>query len=157
MKTGDKSVSSFFIIINGIIWLRGDGMNFPIKRSKPIMIFVSVMFVFMVIYPIVMLMMNKENWGSALIGMAICLIVNVPLVWEVFIKKHTVENGILKYGILNDDIVLSDVLIVRQVSKSLEMTTNQYKVHMIAMPRNKEKLLLLIQEANPHVKIDVKA
>ncbi|WJE52107.1 PH domain-containing protein [Bacillus cereus] len=132
-------------------------MNFPIKRSKPIMIFVSVMFVFMVIYPIVMLMMNKENWGSALIGMAICLIVNVPLVWEVFIKKHTVENGILKYGILNDDIVLSDVLIVRQVSKSLEMTTNQYKVHMIAMPRNKEKLLLLIQEANPHVKIDVKA
>lgn len=157
MKTREKSVSSFFIIRNGIIWLRGDGMNFPIQRSTPIMIFVSVMLIFMVVWPIVMLMMNKENWGSALIGMAICLIVNVPLVWDVFIKKHTVENGVLKYGILNDDIVLSDVRVVRQVGKSLEMTTNQYNVHMIAMPRNKEKLLSLIQEANPHVKIDVKA
>ncbi|MBC6971451.1 PH domain-containing protein [Bacillus sp. Xin] len=132
-------------------------MNFPIQRSTPIMIFVSGMLIFMVVWPIVMLMMNKENWGSALIGMAICLIVNVPLVWDVFIKKHTVENGVLKYGILNDDIVLSDVRVVRQVGKSLELTTNQYKVHMIAMPRNKEKLLLLIQEANPYVKIDMKA
>lgn len=134
-------------------------MNFPIQRSKPIMIFVSVMLILMVVWPIGMLMMNKENWGSALIGIAICLIVNVPLVWDVFIKKHTVENGVLRYGILNDDIVLSDVRVVRQVGKSLEITTNQYAVHMIAIPKEKEKekLLSLIQEANLHVKIDLKA
>ncbi|KEK24490.1 PH domain-containing protein [Bacillus gaemokensis] len=132
-------------------------MNFPIQRSTPIMIFVSAMLILMVVLPIGMLIINKGNWGSALIGMAICLIVNVPLVWEVFIKKHTVENGVLKYGILNDDIVLSDVRVIRQVGKSLEITTNQYKVHMLAMPKGKEKFLSLIQEANPHVKIDVKA
>ncbi|MEN1937636.1 PH domain-containing protein [Paenibacillus sp. 102] len=132
-------------------------MNFPIQRSIPIMIFVSVMLILMVVWPIGMLIIDNGNWGSALIAMVICLIVNVPLVWEVFIKKHTVENGVLKYGILNADIVLSDVRVVRQVGKSLELTTNQYKVHMIAMPRNKEKLLLLIQEANPYVKIDMKA
>ncbi len=157
MKTREKSVSSFFIVKNGIIWLRGDGMNFPIQRSTPIMVFVSVMLILTVVWPIGMLIMDNGNWGSALIGMAICLVVNVPLVWEIFIKKHTVKNGVLKYGILNDDIVLSDVRVVRQVGKSLEITTNQYNVHMIAMPRNKEKLLSLIQEANPHVKIDVKA
>ncbi|MEH7459842.1 PH domain-containing protein [Bacillus sp. JJ1127] len=132
-------------------------MNFPIQRSKPIMILVSVMLILMVVYPIGMFIINKGNWGSALIGMAICFIVNVPVVWEAFIKKHTVENGVLKYGILNDDIALSDVRVVRQVGKSLEITTNQYKVHMIAMPQNKEKFLALIQEANPHVKIDVRA
>lgn len=132
-------------------------MNFPIQRSKPIMILVSVMLILMVVYPIGMFIINKGNWGSALIGMAICFIVNVPVVWEVFIKKHTVENGVLKYGILNDDIALSDVRVVRQVGKSLEITTNQYNVHMIAMPQNKEKFLALIQEANQHVKIDVRA
>jgi len=137
--------------------VRGDGMKFPIQRSTPIMIFVSAMLILMIVLPIGMLIMNKGNWGSALIGGAICLIVNVPLVWDVFIKKHTVENGVLKYGILNEDVTLSDIRVVRQVGKSLEITTNRYKVHMIAMPTDKEKLLSLIQEANPHVKIDLKA
>jgi len=121
------------------------------------MIFVSAMLILMIVLPIGMLIMNKGNWGSALIGGAICLIVNVPLVWDVFIKKYTVENGVLKYGILNEDVTLSDIRVVRQVGKSLEITTNRYKVHMIAMPTDKEKLLSLIQEANPHVKIDLKA
>ncbi|EMA6342609.1 PH domain-containing protein [Bacillus cytotoxicus] len=130
-------------------------MNFPIQRSKPIMIFVILMFIIMVVYPIVLLLMNKENWGTALIGMGICFVVNVPLVWEVFIKKHIVKNGVLKYGILNDDIVLSDIRVVRQVGKSLEITTNQYKVHMIAMPTDMNQLLALIEKENPQVKIEM--
>lgn len=109
----------------------------------------------MVVYPIMLFVMNKENWGTALIGMGICFIVNVPLVWEVFIKKHIVKNGVLKYGILNDDIVLSDVRVVRQVGKSLEITTNQYKVHMIAMPTDMNQLLALIEKENPQVKIEM--
>lgn len=137
--------------------MRGDDMNFSIQRSTPIMTVVSIMLILMIVLPIGMLITNKGSWGSALIGGTICLIVNVPLVWDVFIKKHTVGNGVLRYGILNDDIVLSDIRIVRQVGKSLEITTNQYKVHMIAIPKEKEKLLSLIQKANPHVKIDVKA
>ncbi|WP_439740828.1 PH domain-containing protein [Bacillus pseudomycoides] len=132
-------------------------MKFSIQRSTPIMIFVSAMLILMIVWPSGMLIIDNGNWGSALIGMAICLIVNVPLVWDVFIKKHTVENGVLKYGILNEDVTLSDIRVVRQVRKSLEITTNRYKVHMIAMPIDKEKLLSLIQEANSHVKIDLKA
>ncbi len=92
---------------------------------------------------------------SALIGMGLCFIVNVPLVWEVFIKKHKVENGVLKYGILNGDIVLKDVRIIRQVGKSLEITTNAYKVHMVAMPQNMDEFLALIEKENPHVKIEM--
>lgn len=53
-----------------------------------------------------------------------------------YLLKHKVENGVLKYGILNDDIVLKDVRIIRQVGKSLEITTNAYKVHMVAMPQD---------------------
>jgi len=109
----------------------------------------------MFIYPIVMLFTNKAHWMSALIGMGLCFIVNVPLVWEVFIKKHKVENGVLKYGILNDDIVLKDVRIIRQVGKFLEITTNAYKVHMVAMPQNMDEFLGLIEKENPHVKIEM--
>ncbi|WP_242144164.1 MULTISPECIES: PH domain-containing protein [unclassified Bacillus cereus group] len=130
-------------------------MEFSIQRSKPIIIFVILMFIIMVVYPVVLFMMNKENWGTAFIGMGICFIVNVPLVWEVFIKKHKVENGVLKYGILNDDIVLKDVRIIRQVGKSLEITTNQYKVHMIAMPQHMTQFLSLVEKENPHVKIEL--
>ena len=97
----------------------------------------------MFVYPIVMLFTNKEQWMSALIGMGLCFIVNVPLVWEIFIKKHKVEDGVLKYGILNDDVVLKDIRVVRQVGKSLEITTNTYKVHMVAMPQHMEQFCRL--------------
>ncbi|HEQ3525401.1 TPA: PH domain-containing protein [Bacillus cereus] len=130
-------------------------MNFPIQRSKSVVIFVCLTLVFMFIYPIVMIFTNQAHWMSALIGMGLCFIVNVPLVWEVFIKKHKVENGVLKYGILNDDIVLKDVRIIRQVGKSLEITTNAYKVHMVAMPQNMDEFLALIEKENPHVKIEM--
>ena len=129
-------------------------MNFPIQRSKSAIIFVSLTLAFMFVYPIVMLFTNQEQWMSALIGMGLCFIVNVPLVWEIFIKKHKVENGVLKYGILNDDVVLKDIRIIRRVGKYLEITTNAYKVHMIAMPQNMKQFLSLVEKANPHVKIE---
>ncbi|EEL20879.1 hypothetical protein bcere0017_44420 [Bacillus cereus Rock1-3] len=109
----------------------------------------------MFVYPLVMLFANKEQWMSALIGMGLCFIVNVPLVWEVFIKKHKVENGVLKYGILNDDIVLKEIRIIRQVGKSLEITTNAYKVHMIAMPQDMTQFVSLVEKENPNVKIEM--
>ncbi|MES5864445.1 PH domain-containing protein [Bacillus cereus group sp. RP32] len=130
-------------------------MNIPIQRSKSVVIFVCLTLVFMFVYPLVMIISNKEQWMSALIGMGLCFLVNVPLVWEVFIKKHKVENGVLKYGILNNDIVLKEIRMVRQVGKSLEVTTNAYKVHIIAMPQNMEQFLELVEKENPHVKIEM--
>ncbi|KZE04239.1 hypothetical protein B4117_4169 [Bacillus mycoides] len=130
-------------------------MNFPIQRSKLGIIFVSITLAFMVIYPIVMFFTRKGDWASALIGMGLCFIVNVPLVWEMFIKKHKVENGILKYGILNDDVVLKDIRVIRQVGKSFEITKNAYKVHMIAMPQDPDEFLALIAKENPYVKIEM--
>lgn len=130
-------------------------MNIPIQRSKSVVIFVCLTLVFMFVYPPVMLFANKEQWMSALIGMGLCFIVNVPLVWEVFIKKHKVENGVLKYGILNDDIVLKEIRIIRQVGKSLEITTNAYKVHMIAMPQDMTQFVSLVEKENPNVKIEM--
>ncbi|OOR29965.1 PH domain-containing protein [Bacillus cereus] len=130
-------------------------MNFPIQRSKLGIIFVSITLAFMVVYPIVLFFTRKGDWASALIGMGLCFIVNGPLVWEMFIKKHKVENGILKYGILNDDVVLKDIRVVRQVGKSFEITTNAYKVHMIAMPQNPDEFLALIAKENPYVKIEM--
>ncbi|MCU4824669.1 PH domain-containing protein [Bacillus cereus] len=130
-------------------------MNFPIQRSKSVVIFVCLTLAFMCIYPIVMLFTNRAHWMSALIGMGLCFLVNVPLVWEVFIKKHKVENGVLKYDILNDDIVLKEIRIIRQVGKYLEITTNAYKVHMVAMTQNMNEFLALIEKENPHVKIEM--
>lgn len=130
-------------------------MNFPIHRSKSVVIFVCLTLAFMFVYPLVMIVTNKSQWMSALIGMGLCLIVNVPLVWEVFIKKHKVENGVLKYGILNDDVVLKDIGVVRQVGKYLEITTNAYKVHMVAMPQDRNEFLALIEKENPNVKIEM--
>ncbi|WP_139265475.1 hypothetical protein [Bacillus sp. 166amftsu] len=49
-------------------------MSFPIQRSKPIMIFVSVMLILMVALPVGMLIVNKENCGSARIGMAFAFV-----------------------------------------------------------------------------------
>ncbi len=71
------------------------------------------------------------------------------------LKKHKVENGVLKYGVLNDDIVLKEIRIIRQVGKSLEITTNAYKLHIIAMPQNMNEFLALIEKENPHVKIEM--
>ncbi|KYZ66041.1 MULTISPECIES: PH domain-containing protein [Bacillus] len=130
-------------------------MNFPIQRSKSVVFFVCLTLAFMFVYPLIMIIANKEQWMSALIGMGLCFIVNVPLVWEVFIKKHKVENGVLKYGILNDDIVLKEIRIIRQVGKNLEITTNAYKVHMVAMPQHMEQFLSLVEKENPHVKIEM--
>ncbi|MES5892044.1 MULTISPECIES: PH domain-containing protein [Bacillus cereus group] len=130
-------------------------MNFPIQRSKLGIIFISITLAFMVIYPIVMFFTRKGDWASALIGMGLCFIVNVPLVWEMFIKKHKVENGVLKYGVLNEDVVLKDIIIIRQVGKSLEITTNAYKVHMIGMPQDMNEFLVLIEKENPYVKIEM--
>ncbi|PGO31368.1 hypothetical protein CN984_09585 [Bacillus cereus] len=130
-------------------------MSIPIQRSKSAVIFVSLTLAFMFVYPIVMLFTNKEKWMSALIGMGLCFIVNVPIVWEIFIKKHKVENGVLKYGILNDDIVLKEIRIIRQVGKSLEITTNAYKVHMIAMPRDMTQFVSLVEKENSNVKIEM--
>ncbi|MGM2786362.1 PH domain-containing protein [Bacillus cereus group sp. Bce018] len=130
-------------------------MNFPIQRSKSVVFFVCLTLAFMFVYPLVMIIANKEQWMSALIGIGLCFIVNVPLVWEVFIKKHKVENGVLKYGILNDDIVLKEIRIIRQVGKNLEITTNAYKVHMVAMPQHMEQFLSLVEKENPHVKIEM--
>lgn len=130
-------------------------MNFPIQRSKSVVFFVCLTLAFMFVYPLVMIIANKEQWMSALIGMGLCFIVNVPPVWEVFIKKHKVENGVLKYGILNDDIVLKEIRIIRQVGKNLEITTNAYKVHMVAMPQHMEQFLSLVEKENPHVKIEM--
>ncbi|EJV58980.1 hypothetical protein COJ27_06770 [Bacillus cereus] len=130
-------------------------MDFPIQRSKSVVIFVCLTLVFMFVYPLVMIISNKEQWMSALIGMGLCFLVNVPLVWEVFIKKHKVENGVLKYGILNDDIVLKEIRIIRQVGKYLEITTNAYKVHMVAIPQQMERFLSLVEKENPHVKIEM--
>ncbi|KXY83699.1 MULTISPECIES: PH domain-containing protein [Bacillus] len=130
-------------------------MNFPIKRSKSVVFFVSLTLAFMFVYPLVMIVANKEQWMTALIGMGLCFLVNAPLVWEVFIKKHKVENGVLKYGILNDDIVLKDIRVVRQVGKYLEITTNAYKVHMVAMPQDRNEFLTLIEKENPNVKIEI--
>ncbi|WP_035415693.1 hypothetical protein, partial [Bacillus sp. UNC437CL72CviS29] len=56
-------------------------MSFPIQRSKPIMIFVSVMLILMVALPVGMLIVNKENWGSARIGMAFVGILAVVLLF----------------------------------------------------------------------------
>jgi hypothetical protein len=109
----------------------------------------------MFVYPLVMILTNKEQWMSALIGMGLCFLVNVPLVWEVFIKKHKVENGVLKYGILNDDIVLKEIRMIRQVGRYLEITTNAYKVHMVAMPQDMTSFLSLVEKENPHVKIEM--
>ncbi|MDA1815251.1 PH domain-containing protein [Bacillus cereus] len=130
-------------------------MNFPIQRSKSVVFFVCLTLAFMFVYPLVMIVANKEQWMSALIGMGLCFIVNVPLVWEVFIKKHKVENGVLKYGILNDDIVLKEIRIIRQVGRSLEITTNSYKVHLLAMPQHMKQFLSLVEKENPHVKIEM--
>ncbi|MGY2610295.1 PH domain-containing protein [Bacillus pretiosus] len=130
-------------------------MNIPIQRSKSVVIFVCLTLAFMFVYPLVMIVTNKEQWMSALIGMGLCFLVNVPLVWEVFIKKHKVENGVLKYGILNDDIVLKEIIIIRQVGKYLEITTNAYKVHMVAMPQHMNEFLALIEKENPKVKIEM--
>ncbi|KPU58202.1 PH domain-containing protein [Bacillus wiedmannii] len=130
-------------------------MNIPIQRSKSVVIFVCLTLAFMFVYPLVMIVTNKEQWMSALIGMGLCFLVNVPLVWEVFIKKHKVENGVLKYGILNDDIVLKEIRIIRQVGKYLEITTNTYKVHMVAMPQHMNEFLALIEKENPKVKIEM--
>ncbi|AXO95306.1 PH domain-containing protein [Bacillus cereus] len=130
-------------------------MNFPIQRSKSVVFFVCLTLAFMFVYPLVMIVANKEQWMSALIGMGLCFIVNVPLVWEIFIKKHKVENGVLKYGILNDDIVLKEIRIIRQVGKSLEITTNSYKVHLLAVPQHMKQFLSLVEKENPHVKIEM--
>lgn len=130
-------------------------MNFPIQRSKSVIFFVCLTLAFMFVYPLVMIVANKEQWMSALIGMGLCFIVNVLLVWEVFIKKHKVENGVLKYGILNDDIVLKEIRIIRQVGKLLEITTNSYKVHLLAMPQHMKQFLSLVEKENPHVKIEM--
>jgi hypothetical protein len=42
---------------------------------------------------------------------------------------------------------------IRQVGRYLEITTNAYKVHMVAMPQHMNEFFALIEKENPNVKI----
>jgi len=50
---------------------------------------------------------------------------------------------------------LKEIRIIRQVGKSLEITTNAYKVHMIAMPQDMTQFVSLVEKENPNVKIEM--
>lgn len=131
-------------------------MEFVIHRSKGAMLFV-VCTVMVTVALQVWNFSEKGDWALLLGGLGIWSIVNFPIL-EVFLKKHKIKNGTLKYGIWNRDVMLSDVKVVRQVGKwmpNLELTTNKYDVHFIAVPKDKEVFLSLLQEANPNVKLEL--
>lgn len=131
-------------------------MEFVIRRSKSAMLFVLCTII-PVLATYVWGFSQKGDWALLLGGLGMWSIVNFPIL-EVFLKKHKIKNGKLKYGIWNRDVSIADVRVVREVGKwmpNLELTTNNYDVHSIAMPKDKEAFLALLQEANPHLKLEL--
>ena len=103
------------------------------------------------------------NGKGLLTGLAVGILflaVNSISISEMFVFQHKIVNGELVTGhwLTKKKIPLVSIRAIRFVGKSkrnLEITYgNNFEVHMITMPKEKEKFMELLLQGNPYVRLE---
>ena len=135
-------------------------MEFHIKKN-PIMILLTVIMLLLVAFsPIVSFTLNGKGLLTGLVVGILFLAANSISIFEMFVFQHKIVNGELVTGhwLTKKKIPLESIRAIRFVGKSkrnLEITYgDNFEVHMITMPKEKEKFMELLLQGSPHVRIE---
>lgn len=135
-------------------------MEFHVKKNLWIILFAVTMTVLVAFYPIVSFALNGKGLLTGLVVGILFLAANSISISEMFVFQHKIVNGELVTGhwLTKKKIPLASIRAIRFVGKSkrnLEITYgNNFEVHMITMPKEKEKFMELLLQGNPYVRIE---
>lgn len=135
-------------------------MEFHVKKNLWIILFAVTMTVLVAFYPIVSFALNGKGLLTGLVVGILFLAANSISISEMFVFQHKIVNGELVTGhwLTKKKIPLASIRAIRFVGKSkrnLEVTYgNNFEVHMITMPKEKEKFMELLLQGNPYVRIE---
>lgn len=135
-------------------------MEFHVKKNPIIIPFALIMLLLVAFSPIVSFTLNGKGLLTGLVVGILFLAVNSMSISEIFVFQHKIVNGELVTGhwLTKKKIPLASIRTIRFVGKGekhLEITYgNKFEVHMITMPKEKEKFMELLLQGNPYVRIE---
>ncbi|MGG0275665.1 PH domain-containing protein [Bacillus rhizoplanae] len=118
-----------------------------------------IMLLLVVISPVISFMLNEKGWLTGLAAGILCLAANIISISEMFVFQHKVVDGELVTGhwLTKKKIPIVSIRVMRFVGKNkrnLEITYgSNFEVHMITMPKEKEKFMELLLQGSPYVRI----
>ncbi|HDX9590928.1 TPA: PH domain-containing protein [Bacillus pseudomycoides] len=135
-------------------------MEFHVKKNPIIILGTFLMLLVIIISPAISLILNEQGWLMAFVAGILCLAVNIIQILDIFVFQHKIINGelVTGYWLIKKKIPLASIRAIRFVGKSkrnLEITYgDNFEVHMITMPKEKEKFMELLLQGNPYVRIE---
>ncbi|HDX9580158.1 TPA: PH domain-containing protein [Bacillus pseudomycoides] len=135
-------------------------MEFHVKKNPIKILFAVTMLLLVAFYPVISFTLNGKGLLTGLVIGILFLIVNSISISEAFVFQHKIVNGELVTGrwLTKKKIPLVSIRTIRFVGKSkknLEITYgDNFDVHMITMPKEKEKFMEQLLQRNPYVRIE---
>ncbi|MFI8708453.1 PH domain-containing protein [Bacillus sp. NPDC077411] len=135
-------------------------MEFHVKKNPIMILFTVIMLLLVVISPIISFTLNEKGWLAGLVVGILFLAVEIISISEIFVFQHKIVNDELVTGhwLTKKKIPLVSIRAIRFVGRSkrnLEITYgNNFEVHMITMPKEKEKFMELLLQGSPYVRIE---
>lgn len=135
-------------------------MEFHVKKNPWIILFAVIMLLLVAFSQIVSFTLNGKGLLTGIAAGILFLAVNSISISKMFVFQHKIVNGELVTGhwITKKKIPLASIRTIRFVGKSkknLEITYgNNFEVHMITMPKEKENFMELLLQGNPYVRIE---
>ncbi|WP_242224872.1 PH domain-containing protein [Bacillus cereus group sp. BfR-BA-01380] len=135
-------------------------MEFHVKKNVMMILFAVIMMLLVAFSSIVSFTLNGKGLLTGLVVGILFLAVNSISISEMFVFQHKIVNGELVTGhwLTKKKIPLESIRAIRFVGKSkrnLEITYgDNFEVHMITMPKEKEKFMELLLQENPYVRIE---
>ncbi|CAG9611352.1 hypothetical protein BACCIP111899_00524 [Bacillus rhizoplanae] len=135
-------------------------MEFYVKKNPVMILFTVIMLLLVVISPVISFMLNEKGWLTGLAAGILFLAANIIPISEMFVFQHKVVDGELITGhwLTKKKIPTVSIRAMRFVgknNKSLEITYgSNFEVHMITMPKEKEKFMELLLQGSPYVRIE---
>ncbi|ENQ3079133.1 PH domain-containing protein [Bacillus cereus] len=135
-------------------------MEFHVKKNPITILFAVIMLLLVVFSSAISFTLNGKGLPTGLVVGILFLAVNSISISEVFVFQHKIVNSELVTGhwLTKKKIPLASIRTIRFVGKSkrnLEITYgDNFEVHMITIPKEKEKFIELLLQENPYVRIE---
>lgn len=135
-------------------------MEFDVKKNPTMILLTVIMLLLVVISPVISFTLNEKGWLTGLAVGILSLAVNIISISEMFVFQHKVVDGELVTGhwLTKKKIPTVSIRTIRFVGrkkKNLEITYgSNFEVHMITMPKEKEKFMELLLQGSPYVRME---
>ncbi|MCM3734382.1 PH domain-containing protein [Bacillus cytotoxicus] len=135
-------------------------MEFHVKKNPIIILFAVIMLLLVAFSYVISFTLNGKGLLTGLVVGILFLAVNSISISEVFVFQHKIVNDELVTGhwLTKKKIPLVSIRTIRFVGKSkknLEITYgDNFDVHMITMPKEKDVFMEQLLQGNPYVRIE---